>query len=159
MAMVVKTNMSAVNTLNQLNENSNALSKSLKKVSSGMRINGAGDDASGYSISEKMRVQLRGLEQDLRNTQNGTSLLKVAEGAVSSTVEILRTLKEKALDSANDHNTDEDRAIMQKEVNQYVQQVDDNALIQYNGMYLLDGQTGIQNETVQDMIVSALSTE
>ena len=159
MAMVVKNNMSAVNTLNQLNENSNALSKSLKKVSSGMRINGAGDDASGYSISEKMRVQLRGLEQDIRNTQNGTALLKVAEGAVSSTVDILRTLKEKALDSANDHNTDEDRAIMQKEVNQYVQQVDDNALVQYNGKYLLDGQTGIQNETVQDMIVSALSTE
>ena len=159
MAMVVKHNLSAQSTLNKMNKNSNELSKSLKKVSSGMRINGAGDDASGFSISEKMRVQLRGLEQDFRNTQSGTSLLRVAEGAMSSTVDILRTLKEKALDSANDHNTDEDRAIIQKEIDQYVDQVDDNAMVQYNGMYLFDGQTGIQNETVQEMIVSALQTE
>ena len=80
MAMVVKNNMSAVNTLNILNKNSDALAKSLAKVSSGMKINGAADDASGYAISERMRVQSRGLEQDIANAQNASSMLKVAEG-------------------------------------------------------------------------------
>ncbi|SDG91096.1 flagellin, partial [Selenomonas sp. WCT3] len=92
MGMVVKNNMSAVSTLNTLNKNSNALSKSLQKVSSGMKINGAADDASGYAISERMRVQIRGLDQANANTQNGSSMMKVAEGAVSSTVDILKTL-------------------------------------------------------------------
>ena len=91
--MVVKNNMSAINTLNTLNKNHSALSKSLAKVSSGMRINSAADDASGYAISERMRVQIRSLDQDNKNTQNGNAMMKVAEGAVSSTVEILKTLK------------------------------------------------------------------
>ena len=95
MSMVVKNNMSAVSTLNTLNKNSSALASSLKKVSSGMKINSAADDASGYAISERMRVQIRGLDQANQNTQNGTSMMKVAEGAVSSTVDILKTLKEK----------------------------------------------------------------
>ena len=106
MAMVVKNNMTAINTLNTLNKNSSALSKSLQKVSSGMKINSAADDASGYAISERMRVQIRSLDQANQNTQNGSSMMKVAEGAVSSTVEILKTLKEKAVNAANDSNTD-----------------------------------------------------
>ena len=97
MAMVVKNNMSAINTLNTLNTNSNALTKSLAKVSSGMKINGAADDASGYSISEKMRVRIRGLDQATANTQNATSMLRTAEGAVQSTIDIMRNIKEKAL--------------------------------------------------------------
>ena len=97
MALVVKNNMMAVNTLNTLNKNQSALSTSLKQVSSGMKINGAVDDASGYAISERMRVQIRSLDQDNQNTQNGNSMMKVAEGAVASTVEILRTLKELSL--------------------------------------------------------------
>ena len=109
MAMVVKNNMTALNTLNTLNKNSSALSNSLQKVSSGMKINSAADDASGYAISERMRVQIRSLDQANQNTQNGSSMMKVAEGAVSSTVEILKTLKEKAVNAANDSNTDSDR--------------------------------------------------
>ncbi len=139
MAMVVKNNMSAVNTLNTLNRNSSALAKSLQKVSSGMKINGAADDASGYAISERMRVQIRGLDQANANTQNGNSMMKVAEGAVSSTVEILKTLKEKVINSANDTNTDSDRQQIQKELNQSVDQIDDNANVTYNGKYLVDG--------------------
>ena len=137
--MVVKNNMSAINTLNTLNKNSAALSKSLGKVSSGMRINGAADDASGYAISERMRVQIRSLDQDNRNTQNGNSMMKVAEGAVSSTVEILKTLKEKVINAANDTNTDEDRATIQKELDQSIDQINDNANVTYNGKYLVDG--------------------
>ena len=139
MAMVVKNNMSALSTLNTLNKNSSALSKSLQKVSSGMKINSAADDASGYAISERMRVQIRSLDQANSNAQNGGSMLKVAEGAVSSTVEILKTLKEKAVNAANDTNTDSDRQTIQKELDQSIDQINDNANVTFNGQYLVDG--------------------
>lgn len=139
MGMVVKNNMSAVRTLNILNQNSSALQKSLTKVSSGMKINSAQDDASGYAISERMRVRIRSLDQANQNAQNDSSLMKTAEGAVSNTVEILRALKEKAINAANDSNTDEDRATIQKEIDQFIDQIDDNALVQFNGKYLVDG--------------------
>jgi flagellin len=139
MAMVVKNNMSAISTLNTLNKNSSALSKSLEKVSSGMKINSAADDASGYAISERMRVQIRSLDQANQNTQNGNSMMKVAEGAVSSTVDILKTLKEKVINAANDTNTDSDRQTIQKELDQSVDQIDDNANVTFNGKYLVDG--------------------
>lgn len=84
MSMVIKNNKEAINALNTLNQNADALTKSLQKVSTGMKINGAADDASGYAISERMRVQLRSLEADISNTQNATSFLKTAEGPVSS---------------------------------------------------------------------------
>ena len=155
MAMVVKNNMSAVSTLNTLNKNSAALAKSLQKVSSGMKINSAADDASGYAISERMRVQIRGLDQANQNTQNGTSMMKVAEGAVSSTVDILKTLKEKAINAANDTNTDSDRQTIQKELNQSIDQIDDNANVTYNGKYLVDGSKG----TVGKATYTALTNE
>lgn len=139
MAMVVKNNLSAKNTLNQLDKNDKATAKSLKKLASGMKINSAGDDASGLSISERMAVQIRSLDQDNQNSQNGVSMLKTAEGAVSSTVDILRTLKEKAINAANDTNTDADRATMQKEFDQAIQQIDENAQQTYNGQTLIDG--------------------
>ena len=139
MAMVVKNNMSALSTLNTLNKNTSALSKSLQKVSSGMKINSAADDASGYAISERMRVQIRSLDQANSNAQNGGSMMKVAEGAVSSTVEILKTLKEKAVNAANDTNTDADRQTIQKELDQSIDQINDNANVTFNGQYLVDG--------------------
>lgn len=139
MAMVVKNNLGAKNTLNELDKNNKAAAKDLKKLASGMRINSAADDASGYSISERMDVQVRSLDQDTANTQNGTSLLKTAEGAVSATVDILKTLKEKAINAANDTNTDADRATIQKEVDQALDQIDDNANVTFNGTTLIDG--------------------
>ena len=159
MAMVVKNNMSAVNTLNILNKNQSALAKSLQKVSSGMKINSAGDDASGYAISERMRVQIRSLDQDNQNAQNGNSMMRTAEGAVSSTVEILKTLKEKAINAANDTNTDDDRRTIQKEINQMVDQIDDNALATYNGKYLVDGSRNSKGlATCTTLTNGALST-
>lgn len=159
MAMVVKNNMSAISTLNTLNKNSSALAKSLAKVSSGMKINSAADDASGYAISERMRVQIRSLDQANQNTQNGSSMMKVAEGAVSSTVEILKTLKEKVINAANDTNTDADRQTIQKELDQSVDQINDNAVITFNGKYLVDGShntsvkattTSLTNESLKE---------
>ena len=146
MAMVVKNNMSAIHTLNTLNNNSTALSKSLAKVSSGMKINTAQDDASGYAISEKMRVQIRSLDQANQNTQNDLSMMKTAEGAVSSTIEILKSLKEKAINAANDSNTDSDRKTIQKEMDQFIDQIDDNALTTFNGKYLIDGSKNFRSE-------------
>ena len=155
MAMVVKNNMTAINTLNTLNKNSSALSKSLQKVSSGMKINSAADDASGYAISERMRVQIRSLDQANQNTQNGSSMMKVAEGAVSSTVEILKTLKEKAVNAANDSNTDSDRQTIQKELDQSIDQINDNANVTFNGKYLVDG----SKNTVGNATYTALSNQ
>ena len=140
MAMQVKNNMDAIQTLNKLNQNSNALSKSLQKVSSGMKINGAKDGASEYAISERMRVQIRSLDQANQNTQNGNALLNTAEGAIQSSIDILRTLKEKAINAANDTNNDEsDRQMIQKELNQFLDQLDDNAGVTYNGKILNEG--------------------
>lgn len=138
-SMVVKNNVNALNVLNTLNKNQSALAKSLQKVSSGMKINSAADDASGYAISERMRVQIRSLDQANANTQNGSSMMKTAEGAVNSTVEILRTLKEKAINAANDSNTDSDRLTIQKELDQSIDQINDNANVTFNGKYLIDG--------------------
>ena len=160
MAMVVKNNMSALSTLNTLNKNSSALSKSLQKVSSGMKINSAADDASGYAISERMRVQIRSLDQANQNTQNGSSMMKVAEGAVSSTVDILKTLKEKAVNAANDSNTDSDRQTIQKELDQSIDQINDNANVTFNGKYLIDGSKNSKgNATYTVLTNQSLGTE
>jgi len=160
MAMVVKNNMSAIRTLNTLNTNQTNLTKSLAKVSSGMKINSAADDASGYAISERMRVQIRSLDQPNQNTQNGSSMMKTAEGAVSSTVEILKTLKEKVINAANDTNTDSDRQTIQKELNQSIDQIDDNANVTFNGKYLVDGSKMNKGDaTYTSMTNQSLSTD
>lgn len=150
--------MSAKRTLNTLDKNSKALSKSLKKVASGMKINSAGDDASGLSISERMRVQIRALDQANTNAQNAGSLLQTAEGAASSTVDILKTLKEKAIDAANDTNTDIDRATIQKEIDQSIDQISDNANVTFNGMKIFTGDADATSD-VEDTIIKALNSD
>lgn len=165
MAMVVKNNMAAERTLNVLNDNQSKLQESLAKVSSGMKINSAKDDASGYAISERMRVEIRSLDQANQNTQNAASLLKTAEGAVSQTLEIVKTMKEKAINAANDTNTDDDRVTIQKEIDQLISQVDDNALVTFNGKMLLDGSTSVVegtsevDEDARTAIIKGLSSE
>ncbi len=140
MAMTIMNNTSAMLTLGQLNKNISKVGKELKKASSGMKLNSAGDDASAYSISEKMRVRIRGLNQDEQNVKNGKSLLKVGAGGIDNIVDELRNLKELALNAANDHNTDLDRATLQKEFDQRTANINDiAATTNYNGKTLLDG--------------------
>ncbi|MGL5269104.1 MAG: flagellin [Selenomonadaceae bacterium] len=139
MSMVIRNNISALRILNIMNQHSSALTKSMLRLSSGRRINSAADDPSGYAISQRMQVQIRSLDQAARNAQNGMSLLKVSEGAVSSTVDILKTLKEKVLNAANDTNSDADRRIIQKELDQAIDQINDNASVSFNGKTLMDG--------------------
>lgn len=158
MALVIKNNMMAKRSLNVLNRNSKALEKSLKKVATGMKINSAAEGASEYSISEGMRVQIRSLDQANANAQNAHSLMNVAEGVMSNTVEILRTMKAKAIDSANDTNTDSDRSLIQKELDQLIDQVNDNASVTFNGKYIFDGALN-HTDNNEQRIVSALHTE
>ena len=139
MSMIVKNNIEALRTVNLLDQNNNMLQKNLTKVATGMKINSAQDDAAPWAISERMRMRIRALEQSNQNAENDSALMKTAEGAVSNTIDILRVLKEKAINSANDSNTDEDRHTIQKEVDQFIDQIDDNALVQFNGKYLVDG--------------------
>ncbi|WP_294152377.1 flagellinolysin [uncultured Selenomonas sp.] len=158
MAMVIKNNLVAQSALGELKKNNDKLGKDLKKVASGMRVNGAGDDASSYAISERMRVQLRGLEQDNANAQNATSLLKTAAGAIGSTVDLLKTMKEKAINAANDTNTDADRATIQKELDQGIDQLDDNANVTFNNKILFDGAADAATD-VKQTIVKGLNSE
>ena len=140
MSMKVRNNPGANSTLNKLNKNSRDISKSSKKLSSGMKINDAGDDASGYSISERMRAQIRALDQDTRNVQTGNNLVAVAEGAIQSIINNLRSMKEMCLNAMNDHNTDQDRATIQKEYDKRLELIQDIASeTSYNGRILLDG--------------------
>ncbi|KAA9022051.1 flagellinolysin [Niallia endozanthoxylica] len=121
--MRINHNIAALNTYRQLSIANSAQSNSMEKLSSGLRINKAGDDAAGLAISAKMRGQIRGLEQAQRNSQDGISLLQTAEGALNETHEILQRMRELATQAANDTNTDTDRKEIQKEINQLTSEV------------------------------------
>lgn len=126
--------------LGQMKKNDSDLSKQLKKVASGMRINSAGDDASGYSISERMRTMIRALGQDIQNVKTGINLVAVAEGGIQEIINNLRSMKEMAINSANDHNTDLDRAILEKDFRSRMETITDiTASTNYNGRLLLTG--------------------
>src|SRR5699024_2740591 len=111
-------NLMAMNTHRQLGMNNVAGQKSIEKLSSGFRINRAGDDAAGLAISEKMRGQIRGLNQASRNAQDSISLIQTAEGALNETHSILQRMRELAVQAANDTNTGVDRGEIQKEIDQ-----------------------------------------
>ncbi|SDD77006.1 flagellin [Sporomusa acidovorans] len=121
--MIINHNLSAMNTLNALNKNSSAANASLKKLSTGYRINGASDDAAGLAISEKMRGQISGLKQASANAQDGISLLQTAEGGLDQTHSILQRMRELAVQSANDTNTTDDRQKIQAEVDQLAKEI------------------------------------
>lgn len=138
--MRINNNISALNAWRGLTNTDNSLSKSLEKLSSGLRINRAGDDAAGLAISEKMRGQIRGLNQAVRNAQDGISLIQTAEGALTETHAILQRMRELAVQSANDTNTEVDRGEIQKEMNQLAQEISRiSDTTQFNKKTLLDG--------------------
>jgi flagellin len=138
--MRINHNIAALNTYNKLNSASNAQSKSMEKLSSGLRINRAGDDAAGLAISEKMRGQVRGLDQATRNAQDGISLIQTAEGALNETHDILQRMRELSVQGANDTNTTADRAEIQKELTQLTEEIDRIAnTTEFNTQNLLSG--------------------
>jgi len=138
--MIINHNMSAMYANRQLDVTQLDISKSLEKLSSGIRINRAGDDASGLAVSEKLRAQIRGLNQAERNTLNGVSFIQTAEGYLQETQDVLHRIRELAVQSANGIYTEEDRLYIQIEVSALVAEVDRIAShAQFNGMNMLTG--------------------
>lgn len=148
--MTINNYVMSIGILNTLNKHSASMANHLRHISTGLRIANVADDPAGWAIGQRMDVRIRGLDQANRNAQQSKSLLKVADGGISSTVDILRTLKEKAIEAANDTATTTDRQTIQKLFDQYADQIDDNALVTYNGKYLLDGsRQGLSQKTQQ----------
>lgn len=148
MGLQINTNIAAMNAYRNLSSTQNAMSTSLERLSSGLRINRAADDAAGLAISEKMRAQVSGLDQATSNAQDGISLVQTAEGALNETHSILQRMRQLAVQSANDTNSDSDRTQIQKEVTQLSQELDRiSTTTQFNGQNLLDG--SFQNSTFQ----------
>lgn len=138
--MIINHNVAALNTYRQYNVANKAMNVSMEKLSSGLRINRAGDDAAGLAISEKMRGQIRGLDQASRNAQDAISLIQTAEGALNETHSILQRMRQLAVQAANDTNTAEDRKNIQDEIDQLYQEIDRIAeTTQFNTKNLLDG--------------------
>lgn len=145
--MIINHNISALNTLNRLNKNNKNIASRTEKLSSGLRINKAGDDSAGLAISEKMRAQIRGLQQAQRNIQDGISLIQIAEGGLSTIQDPnLQRLRELAIQASNGTLTQEDRLAIQAEVKQLKDEINRIAnTTEFNGIHLLHS----RNETIQ----------
>ena len=146
--MIVQHNMTALNANRQLGVSNSSLAKSTEKLSSGYRINRAGDDAAGLSISEKMRGQIRGLNQASTNAQDGVSLIQTAEGALNEVHSVLQRMRELSVQASNDTNVTADRTAIAEEQKQLVAEIDRIATqTQFNTMNLLDG--NFKNKNLQ----------
>ncbi|KRQ85981.1 Flagellin [Caloramator mitchellensis] len=138
--MIINHNLNAQNAHRQLGVNTLNAGKSMEKLSSGLRINRAGDDAAGLAISEKMRAQIRGLDQASRNAQDAISLIQTAEGGLNETHSILQRMRELAIQASNDTNVQQDRSAITDELNQLTQELDRIATTtEFNTQKLLDG--------------------
>lgn len=138
--MIINHNLNAMNAHRQLTMGNTAAGKSIEKLSSGLRINRAGDDAAGLAISEKMRGQIRGLNQASRNAQDSISMIQTAEGALNETQAILQRMRELAVQSSNDTNVTIDREEIQKEINQLTSEINRiGNTTEFNTMKLLNG--------------------
>lgn len=154
--MIINHNMSAMYANRNLGVTQGDVTKSMEKLASGQRINRAGDDASGLAVSEKMRSQIRGLNQAERNIQNGVSFIQTTEGYLQETQDILHRLRELSVQSANGIYTDEDRMQIQVEVSQLVDEVNRIAShAQFNGMNLLTGRFAQDSDQKMQLQVGA----
>ena len=153
--MIINHNLSALFAQRQLSDTNRNLTNTMGKLSSGLRINRAGDDASGLAVSEKMRAQIRGLQQASRNASNGVSFIQTTEGYLQETQDILHRLRELAVQSANGVYSDEDRMQIQVEVSQLIDEIDRIAShAQFNGMNMLTGR--FAQETGQNTIAASM---
>lgn len=148
MALVINSNIASLNAQRNLGNTQSALNVSLQRLSSGLRINSARDDAAGLAITDRMTAQIRGLNQASRNANDGISLAQTAEGALGESTNILQRMRELAVQSANDTNSESDRASLQKEVAQLISELDRIAQsTEFNGRRVLDG--SLNNATFQ----------
>ncbi|MEW6447584.1 MAG: flagellin [Bacillota bacterium] len=169
MGLRINQNIEALNAWRNLLNTSNNLAKSMEKLSSGLRINRAGDDAAGLAISEKLRGQVRGLTQAVRNAQDGISLIQTAEGALNETHSILQRLRELAVQGANDTLTTDDRKAIQQEIDSLLAEIDRIATTtEFNTKKLLNGDVATSalnfqigantNQTIAVTIATATAT-
>jgi flagellin len=156
--MRINHNIAALNTYRQLGNANAGQQSSMEKLSSGLRINNASDDAAGLAISEKMRAQVRGLDQASANAQDGISLIQTAEGALNETHSILQRMRELTVQSNNDTNTDDDRQAIQDEITQLVDEVDGIAQrTEFNGKNLLEGKVGLKLDAADNGTLDTLA--
>ena len=157
--MMVSNAVMSTKIINIIGTHQSKLAKHMQHISQGMRVSCVADDPSGWAIGQRMDVRLRGIDQACRNAQFSKSMLKVAEGGISSTVDLLRELKAKAIEAASDTCTDNDRRTIQKLFDQFGDQIDDNASITFNGKILLDGSLNTPAlDTAQVMTNQSLAT-
>lgn len=157
--MRINHNIAALNTYRQLNSASTAQSKSMEKLSSGLRINRAGDDAAGLSISEKMRSQIRGLDQATKNAQDGISMIQTAEGALNETHSILQRMRELSVQASNDTNNTDDREAIGEELLQLKDEIDRiSKTTEFNGKKLLNGDLSATQSGGTAVVGKALNT-
>lgn len=167
MAQVINTNVSSLNAQRQLNRSQIGMQTAMERLSSGLRINSAKDDAAGLAIADRMTAQVRGLDQSVRNANDGISLSQTAEGALQESTNILQRMRELAVQSANDSNSASDRANLQKEVSQLQSELDRIAnTTTFNNKKLLDGSfsgqqfhVGAQANQTIDVTISGATTE
>ena len=168
MALTINTNVASLNAQRNLGASQTNLAKSMQRLSSGLRINSAKDDAAGLAISDRMTAQIRGLNQAARNANDGISMAQTAEGALQESTNILQRMRELAVQSANDTNTASDRGSLQAEVSQLVKEYDRIATqTQFNGQAILDGtqsnavfQVGANaNQTISFSITGAAASD
>ena len=154
--MIINHNMSSLYADRVTNISNDAIMKNMEKLSSGERINRAGDDASGLAVSEKMRSQIRGLNQASKNIQNGVSFIQTTEGYLAETTDILQRVRELAVQAANGIYSDEDRMQIQVEVSQLVAEVDRIASVaQFNGMNMLTGRFAVEGDSTMQFQIGA----
>lgn len=159
MAIVINTNVASLNAQRNLTSSQSALQTSLQRLSSGLRINSAKDDAAGLAISQRMTSQINGLDQAVRNANDGISLAQTAEGALSSAGDILQRIRELAVQSSNASNSSSDRQAIQAEVGQLTSELDRiSTTTQFNGQNLLDGTAGTMNFQVGANANQVIST-
>lgn len=158
--MIINHNMNALNAHRNMGVNNTNAGKSMEKLSSGLRINRAGDDAAGLAISEKMRGQIRGLTQASRNASDGISLVQTAEGALNETTNILQRMREISVQSANSTNTETDRAALQEELNQLTTEINRiGNTTEFNTQKLLNGGAGSSsNSNITDAASASVKT-
>ncbi|HHY37386.1 MAG TPA: flagellin FliC [Clostridia bacterium] len=167
MGLRINSNIEALNAHRNLGYTTDLLSKSMEKLSSGLRINRAADDAAGLAISEKLKAQVRGLNQAIRNAQDGISLIQTAEGALTETHSILQRMRELAIQAANGTLQTEDKQYIQSEIDQLIDEVDRIAnQTEFNKMTLLNGSASLtfqiganQNQTITFTISSAKAVD
>ena len=154
--MIINHNMSSLYADRVTNISNESIMKNMEKLSSGERINRAGDDASGLAVSEKMRSQIRGLNQASKNIQNGVSFIQTTEGYLGETTDILQRVRELAVQAANGIYSDEDRMQIQVEVSQLVAEVDRIASVaQFNGMNMLTGRFALEGDQTMQFQIGA----